>query len=191
MDWIARPNYWIRWGVVLVVVLLGAVLVFSVTEIKTPEGTMGLTDFVTVVEAGLNTLVLMGAGIVFLITFENRRKRGRVVRAVNRLRSMAHIIDAHQLTKDPEALGRIQLSTENSPKRKISEDQLGRYLDYCSEMLSLASKIGFLYVQNFDDPQANVAVNELDNLTNGLSRKIWQKIIILDARRSAGIGIRK
>jgi hypothetical protein len=47
-----------------------------------------------------------------------------------------------------------------------------RYLDYCSEMLSLISKIGFLYMQNYHDPVATEAVNDLDDLTNGLSRKI-------------------
>jgi hypothetical protein len=36
-------------------------------------------------------------------------------------------------------------------------------------------------VQKFDDPVALVAVNEVEELTTGLSRKIWQKIMILNA----------
>jgi hypothetical protein len=35
-------------------------------------------------------------------------------------------------------------------------------------------------VQNFDDPVTLGAVNEVETLTNGLSRKIWQKIMIFD-----------
>jgi len=35
-------------------------------------------------------------------------------------------------------------------------------------------------VQNFDDPVTLAAVNEVENLTNGLARKIWQKIMIFD-----------
>ena len=58
--------------------------------------------------------------------------------------------------------------------------ELTRYLDYCSEMLALISKVGALYIQNFDDPATLRAVDELENLTTGLSRKIWQKIMILD-----------
>ena len=58
--------------------------------------------------------------------------------------------------------------------------ELGRYLDYCSELLSLVSKIAALYVQRFDDEVVLGAVNEVETLTNGLSRKIWQKIMILD-----------
>ena len=54
-----------------------------------------------------------------------------------------------------------------------------RYLNYCSEMLSLIGKVAALYVQDFDDEVAVAAVNELEDLTTALSSKIWQKIMIL------------
>jgi hypothetical protein len=59
--------------------------------------------------------------------------------------------------------------------------ELGRYLDYCSELLSLIGKIGALYVQDFPDTVALEAVDQLSTLTNALSRNIWQKIIILES----------
>ena len=59
--------------------------------------------------------------------------------------------------------------------------ELGRYLDYCSEMLSLTGKVAVLYVQDFDDDVALAGVTEVENLTNGLSRKIWQKLMVLNA----------
>ena len=83
----------------------------------------------------------------------------------------------HQLTKAP-----------GSSSHGLSDALLARYLDYCSEMLSLVSKIAFLYVNNFDDGDANQSVNELEDLTSGLSRKIWQKItIILDQNKSVSL----
>ena len=42
------------------------------------------------------------------------------------------------------------------------------------------SKIAALYVQDFDDTMVLQAVNEIESLTNGLSRKIWPKITILE-----------
>ena len=51
-------------------------------------------------------------------------------------------------------------------------------------MLSLIGKLAALYVQQFDDPVALAAVNDVEQLTNGLSRKIWQKISIVNAARS-------
>ena len=46
-------------------------------------------------------------------------------------------------------------------------------------MLSLTGKVAALYVQRFDDPVALQAVNEVEDLTTGLCRKIWQKVMIL------------
>ena len=51
-------------------------------------------------------------------------------------------------------------------------------------MLSLIGKIGAYYVQDFDDPVALEAVNELEDLTTGLSQKMWQKIMIVQQQRS-------
>jgi hypothetical protein len=62
----------------------------------------------------------------------------------------------------------------------MSVFELSRYLDYCSEMLSLLSKSAALYIQDFDDPVTISTVNEIESLASGLSAKIWQKIMILD-----------
>jgi hypothetical protein len=61
----------------------------------------------------------------------------------------------------------------------MSEFELIRYLDYCSEMLSLTGKLAALYMQNMRDPVIIDAVTEIEELTTNLSRKIWQKIMIL------------
>ena len=58
--------------------------------------------------------------------------------------------------------------------------ELSRYLDYCSEILALIAKTAVLFVQNQEDPVILEAVNDLESLTHGLSGKIWQKIMILD-----------
>jgi hypothetical protein len=70
--------------------------------------------------------------------------------------------------------------TASSPPRTVSTQELGRYLDYCSELLSLASKVSALFAQHFADPVVLGAVNEIEALANGFSNKIWQKITLLD-----------
>jgi len=131
-------------------------------------------------EAALNITILLGAAALFLVTVEVRIKRKRALKAIHELRALAHVIDMHQLTKDPERLRVLGKETPSSPKRTLRGSELIRYLDYCSEMLSLIGKIAALYVQKFDDPVALAAVNEVEELTSGLSRKIWQKIMILN-----------
>ena len=87
----------------------------------------------------------------------------------------------HQLTKDPSlVLGRDH-DTAASPKREMTAFELGRYLDYSSEMLSLAGKVAALYAQDLDDPVVVEAVNDIEMLATNLSRKIWQKIAILQS----------
>ena len=61
--------------------------------------------------------------------------------------------------------------------------QLERYLDYCSEMLAILSKVAALYVQRIQDESVLRAVDDLEDLTIGLSRKVWQKITILERLR--------
>ena len=177
--WIERPNLPMRLLSISLIVLVVGGLIFSFGQLKLELQSLGLKGLVEFSEAVINELILLGAAIVFIVTFEARRKRQRVIAAVNRLRAIAHVIDAHQLTKDPDGVSTISMPTKHSPQRTLSAYELSRYLDYCSELQSLIGKIAFLYVQKFDDPIASDAVNSLETLTTGLSRKVWQKIMIL------------
>ena len=93
---------------------------------------------------------------------------------------MAHIVDMHQLTKDPEHLLVPEMRTPSSPDRQFTRFELSRYLDYCTELLSLASKLAALHAQCVNDPVVLDAVNDIEVLASNLSNKIWQKIMILD-----------
>ena len=128
-----------------------------------------MTELVQVVESGVNDLILLGAAFYFLVSLENRLKRRKALRALHRLRSQAHIIDMHQLTKDPIRVLVQGPNTLSSPRENMTAFELIRYLDYCSEMLSFIGKIAALYVQNFDDSVALATVDEIQNLTTGLS----------------------
>jgi hypothetical protein len=178
--WIERPILWLRILVGGFVLLIAAVLLSAVAQVRLPRGEVALGDVVQWVEAGVNDVIFLGLAILFLATLETRIKRSRALRAINELRSIAHIIDMHQLTKDPEwVLDRGRETGVVASRRKMSRFDLSRYLDYCSEMLSLTGKIAALYIRRFDDAVALAAVNELENLTGGLSRKVWQKLMIL------------
>jgi hypothetical protein len=130
-------------------------------------------------ESVLGSMVFLGAGFAFVWTVDVRRKRRRCLEALHELRAMAHIVDMHQLTKDPDRLVVPGPDTKSSPQRYTDRFLLGRYLDYCSEMLSLIGKVAALYVQGFPDTVALQAVDDIEDLTTSLSRKIWQKIVVL------------
>lgn len=178
---IQRPNWWLR-GLSLALLLAGAAsLVLLVASIRLrTQAEWPLSEAVQTLEAGLSVLFFLGAGAVFLFSMELRIKRRRCLEAVHELRAMAHIVDMHQLTKDPERLSGRGPDTASSPARSLTRFELVRYLDYCSEMLSLMGKVAALYAQGFPDAQAVDAVDDVEDLTTGLSRKIWQKIMILE-----------
>jgi hypothetical protein len=133
------------------------------------------------IEAAMNIVALMGAVLFFLVTIEDRLKRRRALTALHELRSIVHVIDMHQLTKDPSTIVSVGGKTPSSPVRPLTRFEVTRYLDYCSEMLSLTSKVAVLYAQVFPDPVVTDAVSDLERITAGLSQKIWQKIMILQS----------
>lgn len=137
-------------------------------------------DLVQGIEASINTVILAGLGLVTLITTEERIKRKRVFRALHGLRSLIHVVDMHQLTKDPAALSPGFKPTAHSPARITDPAELTRYLDYCSEMLSLSGKLAALFAQSVNDAVVIEAVNDIESLGSNLSRKIWQKITLIE-----------
>ena len=51
---------------------------------------------------------------------------------------------------------------------------------YSTELLAILSKVAAIYVQRFNDSETVRAAGDIEDLTVGLSRNIWQKIMILD-----------
>jgi quercetin dioxygenase-like cupin family protein len=177
--WFTRPILPLRAAVGALVALIAAGFVGTLFQMRLPDEPFVLFDFVQALESGINDVVLVGAGVFFLVTMEGRIKRRRALEAINELRAIAHIIDMHQLTKDPEWILHRGRETGVLPPRRLEPFELSRYLDYCSEMLSLTGKLAALYIQDSGDSVALAAVNEVEDLTTGLSRKIWQKLMIL------------
>lgn len=178
---IGQPILWVRACMVgLGIFFVGVIAILPISFSTDVAGQQrDAFEWLQVLEAGLNDVVLLGAGAFFLITLESRIKRRRCLRELHELRSYAHVVDMMQLTKDPQRHSDTSRDTPASPSRDLSDFELSRYLDYCSELLSLTGKLAALYVQDFDDPVALAAVNEIEDLTTGLSRKIWQKLVVL------------
>ncbi len=175
------------------IVLAGGIFVISFGIVQKIRMLMASPDEIYSfegVEAIANIALLVGAGVWFLLNLETRLKRERALAALHELRSIAHIIDMHQLTKDPASLVNNGNRTASSPTRDLTPFELLRYLDYCAEMLSLTAKLAALYMQKLRDPVIIDAANDIEALTSGFSQKIWQKIMLVEAevRRTSRVG---
>ena len=148
---------------------------------RAAEGTPAF-EWLPIIESGINDVVFAGIAIYFLMSIPSRLQRRRTLALLYRLRSLAHVIDMHQLTKDPERLLATPAPTESSVVPDLDAVGLGRYLDYCSELLSLVGKSAALCAQESTDAIVLDTVSEIESLTVGMARKIWQKISLLHAR---------
>lgn len=175
------PIWWVRVLIGLTVAAGAAVFLFVGTILSFDRISTGAFDFVQGIEASLNTLLLAALGFLALARSEERIKRKRVFVELHTLRSLIHVVDMHQLTKDPAALSGEFKPTANSPDRITNSQDLARYLDYCSEMLSITGKLAALFAQSVNDEVVVDAVNDIEELGSNLSRKIWQKITMIES----------
>lgn len=184
-----QPDMAVRAGAIAVATLLVVSLFLVVRDVKAPsllrllgpgEEPGAMLTLFQGVDSAVNIVLLFGAGLFFLLRHEERAKRRMALEDLYELRSLAHVIDMHQLTKDPTTLLQPANRTASSPVEAMTPFELMRYLDYCSEMLSLTAKIAALYAQDMRDPVVIESVSDLEAMTTNLSRKIWQKISIVE-----------
>jgi hypothetical protein len=143
------------------------------------DGLDRTADWVPLAESVVNDLVFAAIAVVFLWAFPERFERRTLLRTLHRLRSLAHVIDMHQLSKDPEQLSAAYLPTAESVRHGLDADQMHHYLGYCSEMLSLTAKTAALCGEHSADGVVLETVSYIETLTTELSNKIWQKISLL------------
>jgi hypothetical protein len=182
------PIWWLRILIGLVFLAGASIFLFvgTVLPLDRISGGGNIVESVQGIEASLNTVILAGIGFLALIRAEERIKRKHVFRQLHGLRSLIHVIDMHQLTKDPAVLSSSFRPMPSSPQRMTDADGLARYLDYCSEMLSITGKLAALFAQAVNDEVVVEAVNDVEDLGSNLSRKVWQKIMIIDAGKRTG-----
>jgi hypothetical protein len=181
---IAKPTLWLR-ALIYVSIVAGIVGLAYTVRILVQSTTLQVGTevfgFFEGIDAAMHIVVVVGAALFFAISLDDRVKRRHALTDLHVFRTIAHVIDMHQLTKDPSIVLGHYHATATSPKRIMNRFELTRYLDYCSEMLSLTGKLAALYAQSMPDSVVIDAVNDIENLTASLSAKIWQKITILDS----------
>ena len=175
----------LRWVRLVSRVLATAVLVATVVVLVLAFRDAGRTgpersfEWVPLIESTINDLVFAGLALWFLYALPQRLERGHLLGLLHRLRSLTHIVDMHQLAKDPERLRPDFRPTDATVPLDLDRSAMEHYLDYCSELLSLIAKVAALCAEESQDPLVLTTVSDLEALTTGLSRKIWQKISLL------------
>jgi hypothetical protein len=134
------------------------------------------------VDSIFQLLLVLGASAWFLLSIGSKVQRGALLRAVNELNEVAHLVDFLQLDKDPD---RLHFSTEQRTAKSPTLGKantaflLGRYLDYCAELLSILAKVGCLYRDKVSDEVVLSRLGDFDRLTNQLRANISTKMALI------------
>jgi hypothetical protein len=163
------------------ITIVAATLILLVISLRSAvmHGLAKTADWVPLIESVVNDLVFAAIAVLFLWLLPERLERRALLRLLHRLRSLAHVIDMHQLSKDPEQVNPNYTPTAQSARHGLSAEQLRHYLGYCSEMLSLTAKTAALCAEHSTDAVVLETISTIETLTTELSNKIWQKISLL------------
>ncbi|GAA4685604.1 hypothetical protein [Nocardioides nanhaiensis] len=154
-------------------------LVLATGEALSRRGPEETLDWLPLLESVINDLVFAGLAAWFLWSVPERLQRERLLRQLHRLRSLAHVIDMHQLTKDPERLRSDFRPSPASVEVDLDRAQMEAYLDYCSELFSLVGKTAALCAEQSQDQVVLQTVSTIETVTSSMSRNVWQKIQLL------------
>ncbi len=158
----------------LLVAVSAISLVAVVIELVRTSGSA--LAWLSAMETIINDVVYVGIAVIFLWLLPGHLERRRILGELHRLRSLAHVIDMHQLTKDPERFAAAFRPTAETVEVGLSPIEMANYLDYCSELLSLVAKTAAVYAERSTDPAVLATISDVENLTTGMGRKIWQKL---------------
>lgn len=183
-DRLRQPIMPIRVTVYTIWIMGAAAFIWIASTLHYDDVEFEAASLVQVLEPAMNLAVLVGLGVIALGRLEEHWKRRKAMDYIHELRSIAHVVDMHQLTKDPyrNALPH----TASSPKVNLTGPLLERYLDYCSEMLSLTGKLAALFAQSCRDGEVSAGASDVEQHCTAMSRKIWQKIMAFSRYEQAG-----
>lgn len=165
----------------LLVLLIAVIVVLAASDMLRQSATLPALEWLRGFETAINDAVFVGFAVLFLWLLPTRIERARVLRVLHRMRSLAHVIDMHQLTKDPERFSAAFRRTPATVDVGMTAADMATYLDYCSELLSLVGKTAALYAERTTDSAVLATISDIEALTTGMSRKIWQKVALLPA----------
>ena len=178
-EYLRATNWPIRIFAGLLIAAMFLVLFLAGPRVELPAGAHKFSD-VQSIAAVCNIAAVVGVAVLFLLRLETNLKRRRAHAVLHELRSLAHVIDMHQLAKDPAGRRLPEPEITEGPKGAMNPQSLARYLDYCTDLLSLTGKLSALLVQRFKDEVVLAEVNEIEALANALAGRIWQKIQLLE-----------
>ena len=86
---ITKPLLWLRLALISLVLVTFFILFLTISTLNVETGHFNMIDLISIAEASINDLILIGAALYFLAKTETRIKRNRALDALHEIRSIA------------------------------------------------------------------------------------------------------
>ena len=107
-----------------VIVAASAFALVLVLADAADEGPSQSFDWLPLIESTINDVVFAAIAVLFLWALPERLERRGRLALLHQLRSLAHVIDVHQLSEDPEQVFASYRPTPASVKTDLTPEQL-------------------------------------------------------------------
>ena len=101
--WI-NPNIYFRISFILLVIVSVAAIIYTLSLVSVNKQDLNLQNIISTSEPFLNEAVMIGAAFNLISKLENILKQKKILAALHQLSTIIHVIDMHQLTKDPTSI---------------------------------------------------------------------------------------
>ena len=173
----------IRWAArAASAVIVLAALAALVLALRDPvlHGTDSSVDWLPIIESTVNDLIFGSIAVFFLWALPERLERRTLLDLLHRLRSLAHVVDMHQLDKDPEQARRRLPPDLGEPGPPDHGRRGAAPLPRLLQRAGLAHRQDGGPVRGADVRPGGARHGQRDRDRDGAHvQKIWQKISLL------------
>ena len=128
------------------------------------RGTEHSFDWVPLVESLINDIVFTAIAVFFLWAMPERLERRTLLDLLHRLRSLAHVVDMHQLDKDPEQARADYVPTAKSRRHRMNAEDAAPLLRLLQRARLPDRKTAALCAERTSDPVVLHTVSEIETL---------------------------
>lgn len=163
----------------LAFLVAATLLVLALVHLLAHAADQEVGSWIPLVESTINTCIFIGLGVYFLWGLPERRERAGLLVLLHELRSLAHVLDMHQLTKEPGRLRPGFTPTTHSLAGDLDAEEMLAYLSYCNELFALIGKVAALCAERSSDSTVLVTVSDVETLAGEISLRVYAKMTLL------------
>lgn len=174
-------------AVLLCACVAGAV--FGLMQLHVAMNVSTLSELLQILDSGWQSLLIAFFFSLGLFYPVRRWRRSKFLKATNELQEFVQVINLHQLDKDPDQLTKDYNPTapQRADNRPLNAFEMGRYLDYCIELIELTGMLAAYYSSFTSDSDVRKEIAEHQGVIQRMVTNLQLKIQMLHQLAASGL----